>query len=140
MKDFEFIEHTADVGVRVYGKNIEELFKNCARVLFSLLVDTKPKKNTKRKVILKAQDIEDLLVNWLNELISLFFACKFLPADYSISIEKNHSSKTLKADIKGQRFDPYSSKINMEVKAATHHGLKVKKIGKIWQVEIIFDV
>jgi len=139
-RKFELIEHTADVGVRVYGKNIEELFQNCACALFSLLTDAKSSKNSKKEVILEGQILEDLLVSWLNELISLFFACKFLPADYSVIIEEKNGLKVLKAKVKGSEFDPYSNKINMEIKAATYHNLKIKKQGKSWQVDIIFDV
>ncbi|MBU0896652.1 MAG: archease, partial [Candidatus Omnitrophica bacterium] len=70
MENFEFIEHTADIGVRVYGKSLEDLFQNCAQTLFSLLIDHKPAEKIEERIILEAETQEELLVTWLNELIS----------------------------------------------------------------------
>lgn len=140
MKNFEFIEHTADIGIRIFGDDREELFESAAGALFKLLVDYRPKKDSERKISLEAETFEDLLVNWLNELISSFFACKFLPADYSIVIEEKQNLKILHAVIEGQKFDPYENKINMEIKAATYHNLKIKEARDGFKTEIIFDI
>jgi len=140
MPDFEFIEHTADVGVRVYGESLEALFVNSARVLFGLILDYKPKPEIEERVVVEAEDFEELLVTWLNELISLFFAYQFLPVDYSITIEDEEGAKVLKSTIKGSNFNPYENKLNMEIKAATYHDLKVEKSDSGWVAEIIFDI
>ena len=42
MKKFEFIEHTADIGIKAYGKSLPELFQNSAEAMFTLLIDYKP--------------------------------------------------------------------------------------------------
>lgn len=140
MKDFEFIEHTADVGIRVFGKNREELFKSASRALFSLLIKYQPKNIKKKEINLEAQDLGELLVNWLNELISLFFAYKFLPGEYNIEIKEAEGRKILRAAIFGEDFDPYERKINREVKAATYHNLKLEETSKGWMAEVIFDI
>ncbi len=36
-KDFELVEHTADIGLKVYGKSEKELFINAARGMFFLI-------------------------------------------------------------------------------------------------------
>ncbi|MCF7907544.1 MAG: archease [Candidatus Omnitrophica bacterium] len=140
MSDFEFIEHTADVGVRVYGFSLEELFRNAALVLFGLMVDYEPRPEIEERVIVEAEDSEELLITWLNELISLFFAYKFLPASYSIEIEDRPEQKVLKSCLRGENFNPYENKLKMEIKAATYHDLKVSSTDDGWVAEIIFDV
>lgn len=140
MPDFEFIEHTADVGVRVYGETLEALFANSAGVLFGLILDFRPQLDTEEQIILEAEDLEELLVTWLNELISLLFAYKFLPADYSIAIEDRGGLKVLKSTIKGCNFDPYQNELKMEIKAATYHDLKVEEAASGWVAEVIFDI
>ena len=140
MKKFEFIEHTADVCVRVFGNSSEDLFVNSALALFSLLVDVAPQPKISKEIILEAESLEDLLVEWLNELISGFFADKFLPAEYELFLKEGVASKVLKAKVKGQDFDPYANKINMEIKAATYHNLKIKQCDTGCKTEIIFDV
>ena len=140
-KNFELIEHTADLGIRVQGSTLEELFSNSASALFSLMVGYEPKRKIEEKIILEGEDLEELLATWLNELISMFFAYKFLPAQYNIKITHDEPQyKVLEGTLMGEEFDPYENTISREVKAATYHNLKVEKINKKWQTEIIFDV
>jgi SHS2 domain-containing protein len=140
MKNYEIIEHTADIRVRIYGKTIKGLFKNAALALFHLIVDYKPKSKKETEIKLEAQSYEELLINWLNELISAFYAYKFLPANLKISIKENKDYFSLDAKIKGEDFNPYENKIiKAEVKAATYHNLKIEK-NNGFSAEIIFDV
>ena len=89
----------------------------------------------------EGEDLEELLVVWLNELTSMFFAYKFLPAQYNIKITHDEPQyKVLEGTLMGEQFSPYENKISREIKAATYHNLKVKKVDKNWQAEIIFDV
>ncbi len=140
MGDFEFIEHTADVGVRIYGKSLQSLFQNAASVLFRLMVDITPAAEIEKNIVLETENIQELLATWLNELLSLFFAYQFLPAGYAIEIEDTADRKVLKAKVKGGNFDPYANKLKMEIKAATYHELKVEKNDSGWVAEVIFDV
>lgn len=140
MADFEFIEHTADIGIRVYGGRAEDLFINAARGLFSLLVDYVPDKKIEKKIVLEEGALEDLFINWLNELISLFYADKILPVEYNVVIHDDGIKKVLEAVIRGEEFSPYENKVNMEIKAATYHNLKVEYKDNRWVAEVIFDV
>ena len=141
MKDFEFIEHTADLGIRVKGDTLEGLFENAALCLFSLMSDYKPEGKIEEKIILEGEDLEELFVTWLNELNSMFFTYKFLPAKYNIKITHDEPQyKVLEGVLLGEEFDPYENKISREIKAATYHNLKVEKIDNKWQAEVIFDV
>jgi len=73
-KAFELFEHTADIGIRVRGKSQQDLFRNAGLALFQISAEKLPgSNNEKHKIIItqKANDIEELFVNWLNELLSL---------------------------------------------------------------------
>ena len=37
MKPFEFIDHTADVGIKAWGATLTELFENSAKGMFSVI-------------------------------------------------------------------------------------------------------
>jgi len=139
MSDFEFIEHTADVGIRAFGKNEKVLFESAARALFSLLVDRKPQPSQKKEISLEADNLEELFVRWLNELIVLFFMENMIPATYSIVINNKGGLKRLEACIKGEVCDLKGS-VKMEVKAATYHNLKIKKNKQGYVAEVILDV
>ena len=80
-------------------------------------------------------------LNLLNiNVISVFFSCQFLPAEYNIIIEEIDGKYTLKSTVLGQNFNPYENKINMEIKAATYHNLKIEKKDDGFVAEVIFDV
>jgi len=139
MKKFEFIEHTADIGVRIYGDTLEDLFCNAAAALFSLLRDAKPTLNISKDIKLDDETYEDLLVNWLNELIAQVFADRFLAGQYMLSISHDGRLKRLEAKLKGEGNIDFE-KINMEVKAATYHNLKITQSERGYVAEVIFDV
>jgi SHS2 domain-containing protein len=83
----------------------------------------------------KAQDLEELFVNWLNELLSLSSTKELIFSDFKINkLDKNN----LEAEAEGEDIKNY--KVNMEVKAATYHQLKIEDKGDFWQAEVIFDV
>lgn len=39
-KKFEFFDVTADVGIRAYGKTLEDAFENAALAMFEVMTDT----------------------------------------------------------------------------------------------------
>ena len=139
MKDFELIPHTADLAVRVYGRTLPALFKNAGLALFSLISDYQAKVRLHKKIEIQADSLEELLVTWLNELISLFFTYKFFPKSYNIAITFKPILK-LVAVLKGFEYDPYSKPIKAEVKAATYHNLTIVKDKRGYHTQIILDV
>jgi len=140
MEEFEFIEHTADLGLRVKGKTSEDLFKNYATALFSILTDYQPQKIISKKITLQAQCFAELLVDWLNELLSIFLADDFLPKEYSIKITDDKGGKILEAEMKGEEFDFENNVLKREIKAATYHNVKVEENDQEYVGEVIFDV
>ena len=84
-KKYEIIDHTADIGLRGYGQDLKELFRNTALGMFSLLVDTagiEPKE--KIKINSSSLNREELLVSWLSELLYFSVAKQFLFRDVEI--------------------------------------------------------
>ena len=72
MNGFEFFDVTADVGLRAYGKTLEEAFKNAALATFEVMTDTsKIKPSICKKVKIESEDLLALLYDWLDELIFL---------------------------------------------------------------------
>jgi len=136
-KDFEVINHTADVGIIAYGGDISQAFANAARGLFSLITELDDVKEVlHRDVELTASDEESLLVEWLNELIYQFDTEGIIFKRFDI-IQLN--STHLKARGYGEKVDKSKHKIKIGVKAATYHMLKVDK-GDGYKVQVLFDI
>lgn len=71
-KRFEEIDHTADVAIRVRGRDLAELFVNAAYGMACQLTDVdQVPQTTARTIELEADDTEMLLVEWLSELLYL---------------------------------------------------------------------
>lgn len=138
MKAFEYFDHTADMGLRVYGRDLEELFKNAALGMFGLIVSVDQfKSQDALDVLLHGDNVEDLLWNWLRELHYLFSTQKLVFKEFEF---KELSDKTIWATCWGEYFDPAKHASEREVKAVTHHGFQVAKNESGWKAEIIFDI
>lgn len=138
MKNYELIEHTADLAVRVKGRDLSDLFKNTALAIFEISSEKLKNKNIKHKEIIikqKADNLPELFVNWLNEVISLSAAKGLVFDNFQIN---KLNEKTIEAVVSGSDINNY--KINSEIKAATYHELHIEKNDSGWQAEVIFDV
>lgn len=132
----EIINHTADIGIKVYGKTIEELFLNSAEGLYGI---TEVKYNgcdDLLKINLKSDNLEELLVKFLNELI-YYIETKKIGGDIKkIKIENLKGEYELNAELRIRKI----KNIGKEVKSATYHNLKIEKIKGEYKTTIIFDL
>ncbi len=136
-KEFEILNHTADVGIIAYGTDMNEAFANAAKGLFSLITDLDDVEEvTHRDIELTAPDQESLLVGWLNELIYLFDAENIVFKRFDIT---RLSQTQLRARSYGQKVDSSRHKLKTGVKAATYHMLKVDK-GDGYKIQVLFDI
>ncbi|MBU2035226.1 MAG: archease [Candidatus Omnitrophica bacterium] len=139
-KNYELIEHTADIGIRVKAASLNGLFKSSALAMFNIITRNKipvPKTATLKKIKIKqsASDLEELFINWLNELLSLSSAKGLIFSNFRINKLDNNN---LEAEVFGESIDNYN--VNTEIKAATYHQLKLEQTKKGWLTEVIFDV
>ena len=136
-KDFEIVNHTADVGIIAYGASINQAFANAARALFSLITELDNVEEVlHRDIELIAPDQESLLVEWLNELIYLFDVENIVFKRFDITQLNN---KRLKARSYGEKVDSSKHRLKIGVKAATYHMLKVDKDNGC-KVQVLFDI
>jgi SHS2 domain-containing protein len=136
-KEFEVLDHTADVGIIAYGADLKQAFANAAKGLFSLITRLSDVEETlHRDIELTAADRESLLVDWLNELVYYFDAEGILFKRFDI-IELNNSH--LKARGYGEKADSARHELKTGVKAATYHMLKIEK-NNGYRVQVIFDI
>jgi SHS2 domain-containing protein len=139
MIPFEYLEHTADIKFRAYGKTPEEMLCNAALALFKSMVDpaTVIAKET-WKVELEAADLEALAYQWLCEIVFLFETEFAVFATFSVKLQQNGACKLL-GEISGERIDLKRHAFVNEVKAITRHKFGVKK-NDVWCIQVILDV
>ena len=136
-KRFEIIEHTADIGIAAYGSALERAFANAAYALFSLMVDPKSVHTTLcREVEVTAEDQEDLLVAWLNELLYLHEVESVLFRRFEV---RELTESRLRSRCYGELIDPARHKMKMGIKAATYHMLTIQRENG-FRVQVLLDV
>ena len=142
MKPFEYLEHTADVKFRAYGRTPEEMLNNAAVALFGTMTDLS-RVQTKEtwKTELNAPDLEQLAYDWLSEIIFLFETESAVFSTFDVKLKRNEDWK-LEAQIGGERTDLSRHTFDNEVKAVTLHEFEVKKNDKngIWCLQAVLDV
>jgi SHS2 domain-containing protein len=137
-KPFEIIDHTADIGIIAYGADMKQVFANAALGLFNLMADLDEfKEDIRRELQISAEDVEVLLVAWLNELIYIFDVEHVIFKRFEIN---ELTSTQIKARCFGEKIKPRQHKLKREIKAATYHMLKINKEEGGYKVQVIFDI
>ena len=136
IKKFEFLEHTADIKFRAYGKSLNELFESCSMALSSYLAkENKISSKIKKQISIEGQDIKSLLYKFLDEIIYLLDAESFIISKSKVDIKNNK----LNAVLHGDNVENYHGLDH--IKAATYAEMYIKqKKDKTWEAQAVMDV
>lgn len=133
---FEEVEHTADLEIKVWGKDLNSLFVAAAEGMFHLsgIEDYQEGLSSVReKISLEAMDYEGLLILFLEELLyRLTEDYMFFDID-QISIDETFS---LKARLRGTQIKSYLR----DIKAVTYHRLNIRETEDGFAVNVVFDI
>jgi SHS2 domain-containing protein len=138
IREYEYIEHTADIGIKVYGLELKDLFANAAKAFLDILTEPESiQPSLKKQIIVESRGWERLLVTWLSELLYLFEVNQWLFQKCEIqSLDENR----VEAVCWGEHYDPDRHEIKTGIKAVTYHQLSVQRVNDLWEATIIFDV
>ncbi|MFP4032246.1 MAG: archease [Desulfococcaceae bacterium] len=135
---FETIDHTADLGVRVWSPNLSSLFAEAARAMTSLMADSDAIEGRETvSISAEGADAADLMVNWLREILYLWHGRELLTAEAEVlEIDETRIQSRIRCD----PHDPTRHEIRHELKAVTYHDLRVEPTPDGWEAVVIFDV
>jgi SHS2 domain-containing protein len=137
---YKFFRHTADAKFKAFGKTLEEAFFHAALAVASLMWDwEKIAHGIDIPVTVGGKDLEQLLVNFLEEILYLLDTRHFLLASVdAISIEQKNDAWTLRAVFKGdERVSDYE--VYGDVKAITYNEIAVSDRPP-FAVQVVVDV
>lgn len=138
MRRFEVLDHTADIGLIVYGEDLKDLFENAGEAFFHLITDLKRvRRRTERRIEIGKEELERLMVDWLNELLYLHEVENLLFRGFKV---ESVGEDGLRARVKGEPFREGVHVIKTEVKAVTYHRIEVRKEEGRWRAQIILDL
>ena len=139
---FELVEHTADVAIRAWGDRPQHVFEQAARAMVSLIYDVEAVASQgERRIELGGSDLELTLAAWLNELLYLVEAERFLGHEFTVEeLPGEDDGARLKAIIRGETDAAGRHGTRTVVKAATLHDLVVRRVGTGWEGHVLLDV
>lgn len=138
-KKFEFLEHTADIKMRVFGKTREEIFENAVLGMAELQSSklksqsSKPQFKTQKFIKVKSQNPEILLVDFLSAVLTQ-------SAIEHAVFSKAKIAKLTNTEIFAEIFGAKIEKFDEDIKAVTYHNVEVKQKNDRWEAMVLFDV
>lgn len=133
---YEILEHTADIGIRAYGRTLYELYSHAAEGMFAIIYDTSGGNGSESITLeIDGMDAEHLMVRWLSELLNLSREGWAFNRFEILGI----SERKITARCHGEKHKR-PAKPKTEIKLVTYHGLKVERGEEGYLVEVIFDV
>jgi len=135
---YTLLDHTADLGIRVWGADLQNLFKNAGKALMQILISGESLQTPHaKKITLSGDDLADLMVLWLGEILYLLVGDELVVTSFPIVDVK---SSRLNAVVETIPFDPEFHEILNEIKAVTYHQIQVVQKGTRWEAQVIFDL
>lgn len=138
LKRYRLLDHTADLGLEIYGRDLPELFANACFALFDNITDLSGVAGDASKTITVAGgDAADLMINWLRELLGLWTVDGLLVKSARIT---DMSETELTAKL---LFDPYAPGrhfLRSDIKAVTYHNVTVEQKNNVWTARVVVDV
>ncbi|NPA86644.1 MAG: archease [Candidatus Diapherotrites archaeon] len=137
---YEFLDHTADVIVRAYGESWEEVFEALGKALFGAMLDvSKVEPRECREIKVRSESLEDLVVDFLNELLVFKDAEGMAFSHFSLKIEEGDGWK-LEGRACGEKINPEKHQPFSEVKAVSYHMLEVGEVEGRKYAQVVFDL
>jgi SHS2 domain-containing protein len=129
-----FLEHTGEVRLQVGAESLAGLLAEAGRALGLLLLGSREvgAPAAVRTIEVRSLDRGALLVDWLNEILFLAETELWVP----VTIEVDAGEDWLRASARGV---PVTEAPSL-VKAATHHGLRVRGDADAFEAEVVLDV
>jgi SHS2 domain-containing protein len=133
----EVLEHTADVGLRVWAPSLDELFAEAAVGLVAIMGHADAEIAHHERVNLEAPDRDALFVDWLSEALFLFDARGVVPR--SVEARVSESPWRVEATIEGPDAAAFIQE-GPAVKAVTYHGLEIAETGAGYAARVYLDI
>ena len=138
---FRFFDHTADVGVELSAPTLSALFEEAALALSAVLSGSgRVDPRLRVSVSLTASSIEQLLVDWLAELLGRFDVELWLTGAVEVTVDCGDGRCSLQALVAGEPLDTRRYPSALPVKGITYHRLRVQQTAEGWCATVILDV
>jgi len=137
-KSYRLNKHQSEIAVRVIGNSQADLFVNSAFALFDVMADIQAIESKERLPLeVEGTDRDDLMVNWVRELLYLYQSSGYLLREFQVHEVKD---TIVRAEVCGEKIDPDRHEIKQEISTVAEHKSRMQKTGDQWIAQVIFEL
>ena len=137
-KNYRITTRQNELAVRIVGNSQADLFANSGFALFEVMADIDKIEAAERLSLeVEGSDRDDLMVNWIRELLYLYQGSGYLLKEFKINEVKD---TLVKAEVAGEKIDPDRHEIKQEIAAVAFHKSRMQKTGNQWIAQVIFEI
>jgi SHS2 domain-containing protein len=129
---YRFVEHTAELGLELEAPSLEELLAEATRAFAELVAGSDSGAPARHLVELELLEEQTVVADWLNELVYLADARRFVPRRLG-SFKRTRTA--ISAEVLGYEDEPRPL-----VKAVTYSNLELVGSPSGWQARVVLDV
>lgn len=142
-KRYTFLEDTAiaDLAFEATGDTPAELFQAAGLALFEGMADTyRIRPRVRKEIRLRHAQLDQLMYDWLSELIFLKDAERLLFREFKVELTQNEEWD-LTATVRGEPIDPRRHRLRADAKAVTYHQFEVAQTETgTWKARVVVDI
>jgi len=137
-KTYRILNRSSELVIKVFGKSQAELFANSGFALFDLMTDIEKVQGQEHlPVEVEGMDRDDLMVNWMRELLYLFQGSGYLLKEFHVAdVKENY----VRGEVVGEKLDPDRHEIQREIRSIAYHQSRMAKTGDQWTAQVIFEL
>jgi SHS2 domain-containing protein len=137
-KKYRTIKRSSDLAVKIFGKSQAELFANSGFALFDLLTYI-DRVEAREQMTLEVEgaDRDDLMVNWMRELLYLYQGSGYLLKEFVVKEVKDNY---IRGEVSGEKFDPDRHEIQREINAVASQQSRMEKTGDQWTAQVVLEL
>jgi len=126
-KQYEYLDHTADIQIHCWGKDMKETFEQAAVGMYGYMTEDieTVEMIDMHKIEASGEDLESLLFHFLDELLFIFAAQPFFIARRVDIYEIDLEAFTIKAKAYGEQFNLAKHPAGTEIKAITYSAMQI---------------
>ncbi len=146
MKKVVFFEHPADIEFEAYGKTLEEVFENVAKVVLGTITNVaKVDSKIRKEIEISSEDLPSLLYDFIEQILIFHDAENLVFKEVKVKkIERVNGRYFLEAELKGEEYSPEKHESGTVIKAITYHEMQIgkKRLNKeeLYFAHVVLDI
>lgn len=124
---YKFLDYMSDAYIEAWGDSLEEAFAYAAAGFYDTMINYDSiEAHIKEDITVEGHDIQELLYNWIEELIYIFETKGMIFKKFYIKIYRDDDRWVLNGELLGERYSKAKHGSKTHVKAVTYHAMEIE--------------